>query len=153
MPVTNRGKLLLLQLALKNTGISAQFYFALMPSGATSPTVDTNTLSELTELPAGNGYTAGGLAVARTSGGFPTFTENDTTDIAEVTIADQVWTASGGTLPSSGLGPGTWLLLTDEATPGNRQVIAYDTITPVATVSSGQTYTVSGAKISLTPPA
>lgn len=151
--VTNRGKKLILELAFRNSGISSQFYVALITSG-TTPTVDINTFSELTEIAAGNGYTSGGIAVARNSTDFDTLTEDDTNDWATALIKDLVWTASGGPIPSSGSSPSYWVLLTDEVTVGNRQVIAWGDVSPTtAVVSAGQTLTISDAGVRLKPPA
>ena len=69
MAVTNRGKFLLLQEFFRNPTEFTTLYIALITS-AVAPTVDTNTFSELTEIAAGNGYTAGGISLSRNSTDF-----------------------------------------------------------------------------------
>ena len=134
---TNRGKYLFMQYATGTASPPTSFYMALCTS-ATAPTADTNTLSQLTEIAAGNGYTSGGLIVERSATGFPTVTENDSTDLASATIKNLSFTASGGNLPASGSGARYAVLTTDEGTVGNRQIIAYYDLSSDRTVSSGQ---------------
>lgn len=140
--MTNRGRRLLLE-SYFNAVTPTNFYCALVTSAAT-PTVDTNTLSELTEIAAGNGYTSGGIQLTRNTTDFPSITENDSSDLASIGVKDMVWTASGGSLPASGGGARWMVLTTDEATVGNRQIIAAFDLASDRTVSSGQTLTVSG---------
>ncbi|MCJ7776866.1 MAG: hypothetical protein MUP16_00910 [Sedimentisphaerales bacterium] len=56
---TNRGGFLLLSWAFPRTAMPTNLYVALV-TAAVAPTVDTNTLGQLTEIAAGNGYTTGG---------------------------------------------------------------------------------------------
>lgn len=148
MGITNRGAYLILDYAFRGATRPTNFYVALVTS-ATAPTVDTNTLSQLTEIANGNGYTTGGYSLTPNSTDFDTLTENDTTDLALVQIKDVVWTASGGTLPGSGSGARYAVLLTDEGTVGNRQVIAWWDLTSDRSVSSGQTLTLQNLEQSL----
>lgn len=139
--VTNKGKFRILELSLSNGTEPTVLYLFLATSAAT-PTVDTNTKSELTEIASGNGYTAGGISLTRNSTNFPS-TEDDTNDRAEIDIPDQAWTASGGTLPASGSGA-RWAILTDDnVTAGSREVYAWWDLTSDRSVSSGQTLTLS----------
>lgn len=89
-----------------------------------APGPDTNTLSDLVEIPAGNGYTTGGISVARNSTDFDTLTEDDTNDKSVLQLKNETWTASGGNLPSSGYATYA-VLITDEATVANRQVVNF----------------------------
>lgn len=143
---TNRGAFLLLQLFTRGTSPATTFYLALVDSSV-APTVDINTLSQLGEIPAGNGYTSGGIAVARNNTDFDAMTEDDATDKAYAQIKDLVWTASGGTLPGSGSGARYAVLLTDEGTVANRQVIAAWDLGSNVIVSSGQTLTLQNLQL------
>jgi hypothetical protein len=149
MAVTNRGKYLLLQEFFRNPTEFTNLYIALITSAA-APTVDTNTFSELTEIAAGNGYTAGGISLSRNSTDFDTLTEDDSGNLALIQIRDVVWTASGGSLPGSGNGARYAILTDDNGTQGSRQVIAYWDLTSDRTVSSGQTLTLQNCEIRLT---
>ncbi len=103
---TNRGKKHILDVVYRNAAEPTNYYVALVTS-AVAPTADTNTLSELTEIAAGNGYTAGGFQLARNSTDFDVSTEDDALDRALVQVKDVVWTAAGGNLPASGNGAGS----------------------------------------------
>jgi len=146
---TNRGKKLIMDSFFRAATPPTNFYVALVTS-ATAPTADTNTLSELTEIAAGNGYTSGGISLSRNSTDFDTLTENDTDDRGELLIKDLAWTASGGPLPASGNGARYAVLTTDEGTVGNRQVIAFWSLTSDRSVSVGQTLTLQNCELRLT---
>lgn len=117
--VTNRGKKILLELALNNTalGVSLATFYACLVTAADAPGADTNVLADLTEVTPGNGYVAGGVAVPRTAW---SMTENDSSDLSYGT-KDFYWTADGGYLPSAGYARYV-VLCTDSAA---RDVIAY----------------------------
>ncbi len=146
---TNRGKYTLLDMALRNATEPTVFYVALCTS-ATTPTADTNTFADLTEIAAGNGYTAGGISVARNSTDFDVLTEDDAGDTGYVQIKDVVWTASGGSMPGSGSGA-RWAILTDDnATQSARIVLAWFDLSSDRTISSGQTLTLQNLQLTLT---
>lgn len=135
---TNRGKKRIIDYWFRRTGgLPTNFYLALCTS-ANTPTADTNIMSDLTEIAAGNGYTAGGTVIVPNGSYFPYLAEDDVNDRA-VMIAQQMgWTASGGNLPASGNGA-RWLVLTDDnATPASRDVICYWDLVSDRTVSNGQ---------------
>jgi hypothetical protein len=135
----------MLDVFLRGATPPANFHLAIV-TNSPAPTVDTNTLGELTEIPAGNGYTAGGQVVARNNTDWPTLTEDDALDRATAIMASKVWTASGGTLPSSG--DGFHAVLTDaNGTLGSREVLAFWSFGGPARVSAGQTLTVPSATI------
>lgn len=146
---TNRGKKLILDTYFRGASPPTNFYLALC-TATTAPTPDTNTLSDLTEIANGNGYTTGGLSVARNSTDFDTLTEDDSGDLGKIMVKDEVWTASGGTLPASGLGARYAVLLTDEGTVANRQVICYWDLGSALMVSSGQPLTLADLELRLT---
>jgi hypothetical protein len=137
MSYTNRGAYLQNQYAFRGVAVPANYYVALVTS-ATAPTVDTNTLSELTEIAAGNGYTAGGYQLTPGTTDFDSNTENDTLDRAETQIKDVVWTASGGSIPASGSGARYAVLTTNEGTVSARQILMFWSLGSDRTVSDGQ---------------
>lgn len=73
--VTNRGAKILADFLRGATSPTA-LYIALVKDDVV-PNVDINTLSELAEIAAGNGYSAGGYLWARNSTDFDTLTEDD----------------------------------------------------------------------------
>jgi len=124
---TNRGKFLLLDWVFGAEPLPDSFYVALVTVDDV-PTVDTNTLDELTEIADGNGYTEGGYELTPGDTDFDVFTEDDVNDRALVQIKDLVWMASGGAIPDSGNGA-RYAVLTDDSeesggVAGDRQVIA-----------------------------
>lgn len=117
---TNKGKYRVLEL-LRGGTLPTNFYVALATSAAV-PGPDTNTLSELTEIAAGSGYTTGGYQITPNATDFDTLTEDDGNDRAALVLKDIVWTASGGPIPASG-GDARYAVLTDDnVTVGDREV-------------------------------
>lgn len=146
--MTNRGKKVMLNayFTADATDEPAGFKMALATS-AIAPTQDTNVLTDVTEIAAGNGYTAGGIAIARSAVGFDVLTEEDTADYGAAQMADIVWTATGGSIPSSGGGARYALLLDDAVTPN---VIAYFDLSTDRTISDTQTLTFADFDVRLT---
>lgn len=142
--ITNRGKKLLLQYALQNASPPATFFLALA-TATTVPTVDTDTMLQISEIAVGNGYASGGIAVARNATDWNTLIEDDTADAATVKIIDRTWTAVGGTLPISGLGARWAFLTTDEATVTSRQILMAFDLVSANQVSAGQPLTIQNA--------
>lgn len=96
-----------------------------------SAPVATNTIAaNLTDISAGNGYSAGGMTL-------DTVTLSETTGTAKVTIADEVLTASGGSI-----GPFRYVAIyNDTATsPADALVCWYDYGSAI-TLASGETFT------------
>lgn len=149
MPVTNRGAFRMLQSFFRNTSTPTVLYAFLIDASSATPTVDSNTVSDLTEVPAGNGYTAGGISLSRNSTDFDVLTEDDTNDRALIQIRDLVWTASGGSLPGSGSGARHLGLTDDNATQSARDVLTTWDLSSNRVVSSGQTLTIQNAEIRL----
>ena len=145
---TNKGKYRLLGWVFRGDTEPTNYYVALVTS-ATAPTADTNTLSDLTEIAAGNGYTTGGYQLTPGSSDFDMHSEDDTNDKALVQIKDVSWTASGGNLPSSGSGARYAVLTDDNATVGNREVLAYWDLGSDRTISDGQTLTLQDCELDL----
>ena len=143
---TNKGKYRLLQWALRNGTRPTNFYVALVTS-ATAPNADTNTMSDLTQIATGNGYTTGGYSLTPGATDFDVLTEDDTNDRGLIQVKDVVWTASGGSIPASGNGARYAVLTDDNATVANREVLAYWDLTSDRTVSSGQTLTLQDLEL------
>lgn len=139
---TNKGKSRVLGIVFNAVAAPTNFYVALVTS-AVAPTADTNTLSQLTEIAAGNGYTTGGLILNRDATDFPTLTEDDTNDRGDINIKDLVWTATGGPLPASGAGARYAVLTDDNVTVGSREVWAYFDLLSDRAVSDTQTLTLA----------
>jgi len=147
--VTNKGKFKLLDWVFRGTALPTNFYVALITSAAT-PTVDTNTFSELTEIAAGNGYTAGGISLTKNSTDFDVITEDDTGDKGLIQIKDLAWTAVTANLPASGNGARYAILTDDNATQGSRLVLAWWDLVSDRSVSVGQPLTLQNCEIDLT---
>lgn len=143
---TNKGKWRVLGWAYRGDAIPTNFYVALVTS-ATAPTADINTLGELTEIAAGNGYTSGGYQLTPNSTDFDVHTEDDANDRGLIQIKDIVWTASGGPIPASGGGARYAVLLDDNATVGSREVLAYWDLVSDRSVSDGQTLTLQDCEL------
>lgn len=147
--ITNKEKYQILGQRYRNQAAPSSFNMALV-TNATPPTADTNTLSQLTEIAAGSGYTSGGISVARNSTDFDVLTEDDTNDRAFVQIKDLVFTASGGSLPVSGGGARYAVLTDNNLTVGDREVLAYFDLVSDRTVSDGQSLTLQDCEIRAT---
>ena len=148
--LTNRGLKLLAQYALQNVSPPSTFKAILMPSGATA-TVDVNTISDTSEIPAGNGYTSGGINVARSNLGFINLTEDDTNDWATIEVKDCDFQTSGGAIPTSG-DIRYMAITTDEATVANRQILAIFDLGSAITIPDGKYLHVQDSTIKLTRP-
>lgn len=135
---TNRGKKRILDYFFRRTGgLPTQFYFALCTSAVT-PNADHNVLGDLTEIAAGNGYTAGGRIVTPNGTSFPYLAEDDANDLAVMIASTFAWTASGGNLPASGNGA-RWVVLTDDnATLASRDIFCFWDLGADRVVSNGQ---------------
>ena len=129
-------------------GGSAPTEFKLVPLASTSSDLakTQTTFSGLTEIAAGNGYTSGGITVARSSSGFGTMSV--ASNIITIPIQDVSITASGGTVPSSGLG-GYWVLTDNGGTLSAREVYTRHGSATEPSVSDGNTWTASGQAIRL----
>lgn len=145
--VTNKGKYQLLNIVYRNATEPTNLYVALC-TDAVTPTADTNTFSDLTEVTAGNGYTAGGFSLNRDGTDFDVLTEDDTGDQAFIQIKNVAWTASGGDLPSAGAA--RWAILTDDnVTQSAREVYAWWDLVSNRVVSVGQTLTLVDLQITI----
>jgi hypothetical protein len=143
---TNKGKMSILDAYFRNNGAPTNFYVALVTS-ATAPDADTNLMSDLTEIAAGNGYTSGGYQLTRNATDFDTLTEDDNNDRGLVQIKDVVWTASGGSIPGSGDGARYAVLTDDNVTVASREIYAYWDLSSDRQVSDGQTLTLQDLEL------
>lgn len=145
---TNRGKYRTLGQRFRNEAAPAVFYIALFTS-AVAPNADTKTKSELTEIAAGNGYAAGGIAISRNSTDFDVLTEDDTNDRVLVQVRDLVWTASGGSLPAAGAGARYAGMTDDNATQASREVLHWWDLQSDRSVSDTQSLTLQNLELRL----
>ncbi len=145
---TNKLKYRVLGYAFRGDTIPTNFYVALITSAA-APGPDTNTFSELTEIAAGNGYSAGGIQLAPGATDFDQWQEDDANDRALVQIKDLIWTATGGPIPASGNGARYAILTDDNATQADREVLAYFDLVSDRQVSEGQDLKLQDCEIRL----
>ena len=148
---TNRGKFLMLDWVFHAQALPTNLYVALV-TAAVAPTVDTNTLGQLTEIAVGNGYTTGGYQLTPGATDFDVMTEDDTGDKALVQIKDIVWTASGGPIPDSGDDARYAILTDDNGTVANRQVIAAWDLISGRSVSDGHAITLQDCELQAVEP-
>jgi hypothetical protein len=95
-----------------------------------SAPVATNTVkANLTDISAGNGYTAGGTAASITS-------SSQTSGLYKLVLADVVFTASGGSI-----GPFRYAVLYND-TATNDELIGWYDYGSAVTLAAGETFTV-----------
>lgn len=131
----------------------ASLYIALVTdvsAGENTPNKDTETMADLTEIAAGNGYTSGGYQLDRNSTDWDTLTKGTSDVIAN--MKDVSWAASGGAIPPSGNGATYAVLTTDEATVSARKVWAYWQLSEERTATDGQILKLRNARTKLQEP-
>ena len=134
---TNRCKYLVMNYYFRRQGtLPTNFYVALVTS-AVAPGPDTNVLGDLTEIAAGNGYSAGGYQLTPNTTDFDTLTEDDANDLVALLVKNVSWMPSGGSIPASGNGARYAVLTTDEGTVSARQVLLAWSLTSDRTVQVG----------------
>lgn len=139
---TNRGFKLLLDYVFRAAELPSNLYLALA-SALTTPSADFNTFGQFSEAPAGNGYTTGGSELSLNSTDFATVTENDVDGYTTLALKNIVWTASGGSIPASGLGARYAPLTTDDATIANREVLGYFDLEANSIATTGLAFTIT----------
>lgn len=146
--ITNRGKMKLLDYMFINAGPS-NFFVALVTNAAV-PNVDVNTMNELTEITAGNGYTSGGYELSKGSDNFDTIGQDQSENRGEIELKDVVWTADAAPgIPNGGDGA-RYAVLTDyNANVLNRQIFAWWDLTSDRSVSNGQSLTLQDCELRL----
>lgn len=96
----------------------------------TAPLATNTVFADLTDIAAGNGYSAGGMTL-------DTVTLSESSGTAKVTIADEVLTASGGTI-----GPFRYLdLYNDTPTSPADPLVAWWDYGSSITLNNGETFT------------
>lgn len=95
----------------------------------TAPVATNTQKTDLTEISAGNGYTAGGTAASITS-------SSQTSGTYKLVLGDVVFTASGGTI-----GPFRYAVLYND-TATNDELIGWWDYGSAVTLNSGETFTV-----------
>ena len=143
---TNKGKYKVLGWAYRAQSIPTNFYIALLTS-ATAPDADIDSMTDVTQISTGNGYSDGGFQVTPGATDFDTWTEVDASDWALVQLKDIVWTASGGSIPDSGNGARYAVLTDDNGTVANREIYHYWDLTSDRSVSDGQSLTLQDLEI------
>ena len=94
----------------------------------TAPSASNSVKADLTEISAGNGYTAGGTAATISSSA-------QTSGTYKLVLADVVFTASGGTI-----GPFRYVVLYDDTAASDQLICWWDNGVAV-TLQSGDTFT------------
>ncbi len=146
--MTNRGKYWTLDWVFRGATLPTNYYVALVTS-ASAPTADTDTLSQLTEIATGNGYTTGGYSLTPNGTDFDTLTEVDASDRADIQIKDVTWSAAGGSIPDTGDGARYAVLTDDNGTVGNRIIVGWWDLVSDRTVSNGQDLTLQDLELRL----
>ena len=142
--LTNKGKYSLLIWALCGDTIPTNFYIALVSD---TPDADTNLMSDLTEITAGNGYTSGGYQITPNHTDWDTRTEDDAADTGYIQLKDIEWTASGGPIPSAG-NDATYAVLTDDdGTVADREVYAFFDLGGSIAVTDGNVLKIEDARL------
>lgn len=137
---TNRGLLRLLTYAFRGMAIPDHYYIALV-TAAQAPSWSTNTIGDLTQIAAGNGYSAGGYALTPGETDFDELNEESSDEYyAEIKIKDISFDAAGGNIPASGDGAAYAVLTNDNATVANREVLYYWYLGGTRSVSSGNSF-------------
>ena len=95
----------------------------------TAPSAANTVKTDITEIAAGNGYTAGGAAVTITA-------STQTSGTYKLVGNDVTWTASGGSI-----GPFRYVVIYND-TATNDELIGYYDYTTNLTVTSGNSFTV-----------
>lgn len=161
--VTNAGRLAAVKAFVKAASpVTTSFKVVLIrvASGTPTPNVDWGLFSDWTtglfeEIPAGNGYTSGGITLERSNVGWPDADdlEDDTNDRGVCLAKDLVFTASGGPIPATGAGATFALLTDDNATLSARKVYAFWDLGGAQSAGDGGNITIQDAPIRGVTPA
>jgi hypothetical protein len=123
VPYTNRGLYRIHHAFFAAQSQPVTFYVHLIINPV--PTFATNTMGELTQIANGNGYSTGGVQLSRNLTDFTSFTENDIGNLVLFKVRTIAWTASGGTIPSNGIGARAAVICDDHAAVSSRAVLAW----------------------------
>lgn len=139
MSMTNRGAWLIHEWVFRGVALPTNFYVALIEN-IDPPSFTEPTMSGLSEIPTGNGYTAGGFSLAKNTTDFKSNISDAGLNKANLLLKDVSWTATGGPIPASGTGARFAVLTTDEVTIANRQVVAWWDLVSDRIVTVGQIF-------------
>lgn len=124
------------------------FYYVFATS-ATTPTIDTSAVTQLTLVPSGNGWpgsaalTRTGTMIAVSSFGNPTLTN----DYVQADLSSLVISATGGDIPITG-DPLRWLLLCgNPGGAGINEVYDFFSLGGNTTIANGQSFTISNGSL------
>jgi hypothetical protein len=148
MAFTNKGAFRILEAIFNGGTLPTNFYVILLTS-ASAPTVDSNVVSDHTEIAAGNGYATGGFQLTPNATDFDNLTESDASDRSSIQIKDVAWTASGGPIPASGNGARYAALTDDNATIADREIWGWFDLSADRTVSADQSLTLQDCEMRL----
>jgi hypothetical protein len=148
MAFTNKGAFRILEAIFNGGTLPTNFYVILLTS-ASAPTVDSNVVSDHTEIAAGNGYPTGGFQLTPNATDFDNLTESDASDRSSIQIKDVAWTASGGPIPASGSGARYAALTDDNATIADREIWGWFDLGADRTVSADQSLTLQDCEMRL----
>jgi hypothetical protein len=147
---TNRGKFNVLGVTFRGSTIPGSGFAVFLATAAVTPNPDFDLKTSLTEIATGNGYSAGGINVARNATDWDVLTESDASDVAFIQIKDLAWTASGGPIPASG-SPARYAGLTDQhATLSSRELWAWWDLGGDQSVPNGFTLKLIDCELRLT---
>lgn len=111
------------------------------------PTRATNTLSELSQIANGNGYSTDGISLTRNTTDFAELVEDDAENYTTLRIKNIVLTASGGTIPTDMNGARGIVICDDNATVGSRDVLGWWEFSGPVVVSDTQTLTIQQLRL------
>jgi len=140
--MTDRGRKLLLEYSFNGETVPSTYNGKLVTDASVTKAI--NTFSELSEVPAGSGYSTGGVSFSSSN---VTVTEVDSSIGAKAEIADDhfSWSLSG-TFPASGTGA-TFLVITDGT--GSDNVLGFVDLGGAKTGSSGGTFKVNDVEFQI----
>ena len=148
MPWTNRGKQRNLEVWVGGGTVPTNLYVALLTS-ATAVGPDIVTMSSVTEVGTGTGYTQRGFQLTPGATDFDVISINDPSDFAFAQIKDVSWTASGGQLPNGN--SARYAALTDDnATPSAAEIYMGWDLGSDRAVSDTQTLTLQNLEFRIT---
>lgn len=147
---TNRGKARILNYWYRREGGLPNLFYLALVTGSITPTAATNVLGDLQEIAVGSGYSAGGVGISPDTESFVTFLEDDGGGLARLGIADYFFLADGGQLPVSGGGARWVVMLDDNATPAQREVLHYWSLESDRIVPAGSRLVIETLEISIT---
>lgn len=148
---TNAHKADMFRQLYQRTTMPAKYYIALITSDDI-PSADTNALGDLTEIPAGNGYTAGGYELTPDDTDFDFVEEDDVNNLGRILIKDIEWLADGGGIPDTGTA--AYAVMTDDnVVLANRKVLHWWSLNGERSVQDGSPLRLINLEIRGTEPA